>query len=96
MKTEHSDSQKKLADNLLILSRITAAVSGLTELETILKIGLEKTLEYLEGVSGGIMLLDEQKKILYYRVYTGLSERYAREIHPKIGEGIAGKVVQTG
>jgi signal transduction histidine kinase len=96
MKTGHSNSQKKLADNLLILSRITAAVSGLTELETILKIGLEKTLEYLEGVSGGIMLLDEQKKILYYRVYTGLSERYAREIHPKIGEGIAGKVVQTG
>jgi signal transduction histidine kinase len=92
----NADSENKATDSLLIFSRITAAVSGLSELDAILNIGLEKTLEVLDGVSGGIMLLDEQKKTLYYRVSKGLSQHYAEGMHLKIGEGIAGKVAQTG
>jgi len=92
----NADSENKATDSLLIFSRITAAVSGLSELDAILNIGLEKTLEFMDGVSGGIMLLDEQKKMLYYRVYKGLSQQHVQGMHLKMGEGIAGKVAQTG
>ena len=62
----------EIIDALLILSRVTSAVSGLCELNAILKVGLEKTLEYMGGLCGGIMLLDDREKRLYYSVYSGL------------------------
>jgi GAF domain-containing protein len=45
---------------------------------------------------GGILLLDEEKQELRYVVHRGLSAKYVREMHPRFGEGIAGKVAQTG
>jgi len=42
------------------------------------------------------MLLDEPSQTLFYRVYHGLSDKYAEEMRIKPGEGIAGKVAQSG
>lgn len=42
------------------------------------------------------MLLDEPGQTMSYRVYHGLSDKYAAEMHLKLGEGIAGKVAQNG
>ena len=42
------------------------------------------------------MLLDEPSQTLFYRVYHGLSDKYAGEMRLKLGEGIAGKVAQSG
>ena len=81
---------------LLALSRVSAAISGLGNLEAILKIGLDTTLQVINGSVGGIMLVREEDGLLCYRVTRGLSERYAREMCMKPGEGIAGKVVQEG
>lgn len=90
------DKDKETIDALLILSHVVSAVSGLHELNAILKVGLEKTLEFLEGAHGGVMLLDEQDKRLRYGVYQGLSDEFARKMSLKIGEGINGKVALTG
>jgi len=42
------------------------------------------------------MLVDEETKTLSYRVYHGLSDKYAAEMRLRLGEGIAGKVAQSG
>jgi signal transduction histidine kinase len=42
------------------------------------------------------MVLDEQTKTLSYSVYQNLSARYAEEMRLNIGEGIAGRVAQSG
>jgi signal transduction histidine kinase len=42
------------------------------------------------------MLIDEETKTLFYRVYHGLSDKYAAEMRLRLGEGIAGKVAQSG
>ena len=86
----------EIIDALLILSRVTSAVSGLCELNAILKVGLEKTLEYMGGLCGGIMLLDDREKRLYYSVYSGLPDEFAQKMSVKIGEGVNGKVALTG
>ncbi len=78
------------------LSRVSAAISGLRDLDTILKIGLDTVLNIMNGDVGGIMLLDEQTKTLHYRVYHNLSAKYAEEMHLNLGEGVAGKVAQSG
>jgi len=87
---------KNRNDELIALSRVSAAISGLWDLEAILKVGLNSVLEIMHGVIGGVMLLDEQTKTLSYFVYHGLSGKYAEEMRFKLGEGIAGKVAQNG
>jgi signal transduction histidine kinase len=81
---------------LLALSRVSAAVSGLRDLDAILEVVLDTVLEIMDGSVGGILLLDEQSHKLSYRVYRGLSAKYAEEMHLGLGEGIAGRVAQTG
>lgn len=78
------------------LGRVSAAISGLRDLNTILKIGLDTVLDIINGNVGGIMLLDEQSRTLNYRVYHNLSSNYAEEMQLKLGEGIAGEVAQSG
>jgi signal transduction histidine kinase len=92
---EESEAKVK-DDELIALSRVSAAISGLWDLEAILKVGLNSVLEIMHGVTGGVMLLDEQTKTLSYFVYHGLSAKYAEEMRFKLGEGIAGKVAQNG
>jgi len=82
--------------DLVALSRVSAAISGLQDLDSILKIGLDNVLNIMNGTVGGIMLLDEPNQTLSYQVYHGLSDKYAEEMRLKLGEGIAGKVVQSG
>jgi signal transduction histidine kinase len=78
------------------LSRVSAAIAGLRDLDTILKIGLDNVVDIINGDVGGIMLLDAQKKTLTYCVYHELSKEYIDEMCIYLGEGIAGKVAQSG
>ena len=81
---------------LLALSHISGAVSGLWDLDAILRIALDNVLEIINGDIGGILLLDEETETLRYRMQRGLSAKYADEIRMRMGEGIGGRVAQTG
>jgi signal transduction histidine kinase len=94
--SDQGHTAEKHYHDLVALSRVSAAISGLHELDAILKIGLDNVLSIMNGTVGGIMLLDEPSQTLSYRVYHGLSDKYAGEMHLKLGEGIAGKVAQSG
>jgi signal transduction histidine kinase len=86
----------KYYHDLVALSRVSAAISGLLDLDAILKIGLDNVLNIMNGTVGGIMLLDESNQTVCYRVYHGLSNKFAGEMCLRLGEGIAGKVAQSG
>jgi signal transduction histidine kinase len=81
---------------LLALSRISSAVSGLWHLDEILNVALDTVLEIIHGTIGGILLLDERTQELHYQVQRGLSAKYAEEVRLPVGEGIAGTVAHTG
>jgi len=95
LSAQGSKTEKHYHD-LVALSRVSAAISGLQDLDSILRIGLDNVLSIMNGTVGGIMLLDEPSQTLSYQVYHGLSDKYAEEMRLKLGEGIAGKVVQSG
>ncbi len=78
------------------LSRISCAVSGLTNLDAILNTALDIVLQIFAGSVGGILLFDEQIQKLCYKVHRGLSAKYAGEMCITMNKGIAGKVAQTG
>jgi signal transduction histidine kinase len=81
---------------LLALNRISSAVSGLWDLDAILRVALDNVLEVINGTIGGILLVDDETNTLSYRVQRGLSARYAEKMRMPVGDGIAGKVAQTG
>jgi len=81
---------------LVALNHISSAISGLWDLDAILRIALDNVLELINGTTGGILLLDEESETLYYRIQSGSSGKYAKEMRMRLGEGIAGKVAQTG
>lgn len=90
------DQSEKKTGAIKALSRVSAAVSSRLDLDSTLKICLDNVLDIMDGAGGGIMLLDEKTQTLSYRVYHNLSPTFAEEINLKIGEGIAGKVAQSG
>jgi signal transduction histidine kinase len=94
--SDQGSKTEKHYHDLVALSRVSAAISGLQDLDSILRIGLDNVLNIMNGTVGGIMLLDEPSQTLSYQVYHGLSDKYAEEMRLKLGEGIAGKVVQSG
>jgi len=94
--SDQGNKAEKYYHDLVALSRVSAAISGLPELDAILRIGLDNVLNIMNGTVGGIMLLDEPSQTLFYRVYHGLSAKYTEEMRLKLGEGIAGKVAQSG
>ncbi|MFC1970777.1 GAF domain-containing protein [Chloroflexota bacterium] len=81
---------------LSVLSHISSAVSGLADLDTILRLALDNVLEIISGAMGGILLFDERTKTLSYRVQRGLSPKYSENRRFILGEGITGRVAQTG
>jgi signal transduction histidine kinase len=94
--SDQGNKAEKYYHDLVALSRVSAAISGLPELDAILRIGLDNVLNIMNGTVGGIMLLDEPSQTLFYRVYHGLSAKYTEEMRLKLGEGIAGKVARSG
>jgi len=94
--SDQGNKAEKHYHDLVALSRVSAAISGLPELDAILRIGLDNVLNIMNGTVGGIMLLDEPSQTLSYQVYHGLSDKYAEEMRLKLGQGIAGKVAQSG
>jgi len=81
---------------LLVLSRISAALSGLWDLDAILGVGLDSTLDIMNGTIGEILLIDENTSELTHLVHRGLSKEFVENVHVSLGEGVTGSVAQSG
>lgn len=90
------EQEEERYHELLALSRVSAALSGLWDLDAILKVALENVLHIMNGAIGGILLMDEQAQTMSYRVHQGLSDTYIHRVQLRVGEGIAGRVAQSG
>lgn len=82
--------------HLIALSHISSALTGLWDLDAVLRIALDNVLEIINGDIGGILLLDKVSKTLSYRTYRGLSAKFAEGTKLSLDEGIAGQVARTG
>jgi signal transduction histidine kinase/HAMP domain-containing protein len=85
----------KELSSLLSVSEILTSLPDLSDLDNALGNALDKTLEITNRKVGSILLWDEDKQELYYSVQRGLSEQYVRGVRHRMGESIAGKVIQA-
>ena len=81
---------------LRALSRVSAALCGLSDLDAIFRVGLDSVFELMQGAIGGILVLDEETQTLHYRVAHRLGLGDVEGTRLKVGQGIAGKVVDSG
>lgn len=84
------------AQQLEALSKISGAISSELYLEDILKLIVTVTAEVMNSKICSLMLFDKDKKELQVRATQAISEDYIKKPPIKLGEGIAGRVVQTG
>ena len=97
--TDSMELAKRLAkarEDLTIINKIGTVVTQSLDLDTVLGTALDKTLEMINKSTGGILLLDEEKGMLCYRVHDGLSGTFVREQCLRPGEGISGIVAESG
>lgn len=81
---------------ILALSRISAALSGLWDLDAVLGVGLDVALDIMNGTIGEILLIDEKTGQLSHFAHRGLSREFVENIRISMGEGITGNVAQSG
>jgi GAF domain-containing protein/CheY-like chemotaxis protein len=81
---------------LTMLYEITEAMTELMDLETLLSRLVEAAVFLSSADEGMLFLLDEETGELYLRAAKGVGEKYARGLRLKTGDGLIGKVAETG
>jgi len=85
------------ANPLAAINSVALAIGRFSSLDEMLDYALLKVLEVLETDAGGLYLLDEAQQSLTLVVHHGLSETAWRDFdHLPLGEGLSGRVAETG
>lgn len=82
-------------EQISALTKISKAIASEIYLEDILRLIVTVTAELMGSPICSLILLDEKTKELVIRATQSISEDYNKKAPLKIGEGIAGKVVQS-
>jgi signal transduction histidine kinase/HAMP domain-containing protein len=101
MLRELRSSTERLEDLVFKLGTLNDMVemaARIPKIEDLLAHVLERTMRAVSATIGSIMLLDRERQVLRVAVGRGLSDDdpSRRNVEVKVGEGIAGKVVQAG
>jgi signal transduction histidine kinase/HAMP domain-containing protein len=80
------------------LNDMVEMAARIPKIEDLLAHVLERTMRAVSATIGSIMLLDRERQVLRVAVGRGLEneDQTRRNVEVKVGEGIAGKVVQAG
>ena len=94
-------STERLEDLVFKLGTLNDMVemaARIPKIEDLLAHVLERTMRAVSATIGSIMLLDRERQVLRVAVGRGMSDDdpMRRNVEVKVGEGIAGKVVQAG
>lgn len=87
---------ENLVYKLSTLSEVTDLVSRIPDIKEVLQIVLHRAMAAVQSRIGSIMLLDVPTDTLRIAASEGLDDTIVLGTTVRVGEGIAGKVVQTG
>ena len=93
--TKKAESRIPL-DDLLAFHEVTRSLTSSFDLDTILRTIMEHMERFIEAEQWTLLMLDEARQELYYAIAAGREEASLRNLRVKVGEGVAGWVVQHG
>jgi signal transduction histidine kinase/ActR/RegA family two-component response regulator len=92
----HTKELEGLVNKLSTLSELTELVSRIPDIKDVLQLVLQRTMGTVNAKIGSIMILDDETQTLRIAAAEGLDDSVVEETTMRVGEEIAGKVVQTG
>jgi diguanylate cyclase (GGDEF)-like protein len=93
--TTETEGRIPLAD-LLVFHQLARSLTSSLDLDTILRTILEHMERTIEAELWALLMLDDATQELYYALAKGGEEETLRDLRVKVGEGVAGWVVQHG
>ncbi len=84
-----------LAD-LLVFHRLARSLTSSFDLDTILRTILEHMERIVEAELWTLLMLDDESQELHYAIAAGGKHKALKDLRVKVGEGVAGWVVQHG
>ena len=93
--TVETEGRIPLAD-LLVFHQLARSLTSSFDLDTILRTILEQMERIMEAELWTLLMLDEAKNELYYAIAAGGEQEALSGLRAKVGEGVAGWVVEHG
>ncbi|MGA3010205.1 MAG: sensor domain-containing diguanylate cyclase [Terracidiphilus sp.] len=93
--TKKTESRIPL-DDLLVFHQITRSLTSSFDLDTILRTIIEHMERFIEAELWTLLMVDETGKELYYAIAAGRGDVPLQGLRMKVGEGVAGWVVEHG
>jgi diguanylate cyclase (GGDEF)-like protein len=93
--TNETEGRIPLAD-LLVFHQLARSLTSSFDLDTILRTILEHMERIMEAELWTLLMLDEATQELYYAIAAGGEQAALRDLRVKVGEGVAGWVVEHG
>jgi diguanylate cyclase (GGDEF)-like protein len=82
--------------DLLVFHDLTRSLTSSFDLDTVLRTILEHMERIIDAELWTLLMLDEEKQELHYALAAGGEQGALRDLRVKVGEGIAGWVVENG
>src|SRR5664279_829693 len=82
--------------DLLVFHNIARALTSALDRDAVLKAILQQMDRFFQPQTWSLLLLDEEKKDLFYAVAVGIPVEELSQIRVKLGDGIAGWVAEHG
>ncbi|HZB87424.1 MAG TPA: sensor domain-containing diguanylate cyclase [Terracidiphilus sp.] len=92
----NASEQRIPIDDLLVFHQLARSLTSSFDLDTILRTILEHMERLIDADLWTLLMLDESRQELYYAIAAGGEEAALRDLRVKVGEGVAGWVVEHG
>jgi diguanylate cyclase (GGDEF)-like protein len=90
------DARRIPLHDLLVFHQLARSLTSSFDLDAILRTILEQMEQFIDAELWTLLMLDPVSNDLYYAIAAGGQEAALRDLRVKIGEGVAGWVVQNG
>jgi diguanylate cyclase (GGDEF)-like protein len=93
---EFISEKRNPIDDLLVFHQLARSLTSSFDLDSILRTIIDHMERFIDAELWTLLMLDEEKQELYYAIAAGGEESALRELRVKVGEGVAGWVVEHG
>ncbi|HUS69228.1 MAG TPA: GAF domain-containing protein [Anaerolineae bacterium] len=90
------ESVQRRAEELGLLNEVGQALSSMLDLEQALTLVMERINSILKVEAGSLLLVDEEAGELVFQIALGQKSEQVKPLRLRIGQGIAGRVAETG
>lgn len=95
--TMKNDAEERIPlDDLLVFHQLARSLTSSFDLDTILRTILEHMERFIQADLWTLLMLDGERNELYYAIAAGGGQEALRDLRVKVGEGVAGWVVEHG